>query len=383
MDFTVPAELDALCRTVRAFVEREVDPVVPEIEESDRVPERVLAQARELGLFGMGIPEEYGGLGLGVLGRTLVYEVLGRTAAGFVSILSAHGGIGTSGIAELGSAKLKQKYLARLATGELLAGFALSEPGAGSDAARITTTAERKGDRYVLNGTKQFITNGPDGQLFTVIAVTDRSKGSKGISAFAVESKFPGFRVGHVDRKMGLHGNHTSELIFENCDVPAENLIGEEGLGYTAALKILAKGRITLAARCVGSCEKLVELSVSYGKTRKTMGRPIVEHQMVQAMLAEMAADSAAERALTRHAAWMADREANVAKEASMAKLFASEALARVADKAVQVHGGMGYMKEMAVERFYRDARITRIYEGSSEIQKLIIARALVESDRV
>lgn len=379
MDFAIAPEVEALCRAVRSFVEREVDPIIPQIEETDRVPQEVLRGAAELGLFGLSVPEEYGGLGLGLLGRALVFEVLGRTSAGFTSILSAHGGIGTTGIVELGSEALRRKYLPRIAAGELVAGFALSEPGAGSDAARIATTAVRRGGGWVLNGTKQFITNGPDGGIFTVIAVTDRALGTKGISAFAVESGFPGFRVGRVDRKMGLHGNHTSELVFENCEVPGENLIGDEGLGYVAALKILAKGRITLAARCAGSCQKLVELSVAYGKERQTMGKRIVDHQMVQAMLAEMAADTAAARALTWHAAWLGEQGKNVAREASLAKLFASEALARVADRAVQIHGGMGYMKEMAVERFYRDARITRIYEGSSEIQKLIIARSLIE----
>jgi acyl-CoA dehydrogenase len=356
MDFTVPPELASLCQAVRTFVEREVDPAIPEMEVTDTVPEPLLDGA-----------------------RALVFEVLGRTSSGFTTILSAHGGIGTSGIAELGSFALKKKYLPRLATGELIAGFALSEAGAGSDAARITTSAVRRGDRWILSGTKQFITNGPEGGLFTVIAVTDRSKGSKGISAFAVESGFKGFAVGRVDNKMGLLGSHTSELVFEECEVPAENLIGDEGLGYAAALRILTKGRIVLAARCMGSCQKLVELSVAYGKGRQTMGKPIVEHQLVQGMLAEMAADTAAARAITLQAAWMADQGMSVVKEAPIAKLFASEALARVADKALQIHGGMGYMKEMAVERFYRDARVARIYEGSSEIQKLIIARRLIE----
>ncbi|GAC1347465.1 MAG: acyl-CoA dehydrogenase family protein [Myxococcales bacterium] len=379
MDFQVPDEIAALCRTVRGFVDREVDPLAGEIEETDRIPQRLVESAKALGLFGLSIPEEYGGLGLGVLGRSLVYEVLGRTSAGFTSLVGAHTGIGTSGIAELGSADLKRRYLPRLASGEMIAGFALSEPNAGSDAARITTTAVRRGDRFILDGRKHYITNGPDGQLFTVIAVTDKGRGTKGISAFAVESRFKGFHVGRVDQKMGLHGSHTSELIFEGCEVPAENLIGEEGLGYVAALKILTKGRATLAARCVGACERLVELSVAYGKERQTMGKPIIEHQLVQAMVAEMATDTAAARALTRQVAWMADQGQNIVKEAAMAKLFASEALARVADKAVQVFGGMGYMREMEVERHYRDARITRIYEGSSEIQKLIIARRLVE----
>lgn len=379
MDFSIPEELSALCRTVRGFVDREVDPLASEIEETDRIPQRLVDSAKALGLFGLSIPEEYGGLGLGVLGRSLVYEVLGRTAAGFTSLVGAHTGIGTSGIAELGSADLKRRYLPRLASGEMIAGFALSEPNAGSDAARITTTAVRRGDRFILDGRKHYITNGPDGQLFTVIAVTDKARGTKGISAFAVESGFKGFHVGRVDRKMGLHGSHTSELIFEGCEVPAGNLIGEEGLGYVAALKILTKGRATLAARCVGACERLVELCVAYGKERQTMGKPIIEHQMVQAMVAEMATDTAAARALTRQVAWMADQGQNIVKEAAMAKLFASEALARVADKAVQVYGGMGYMREMEVERHYRDARITRIYEGSSEIQKLIIARRLIE----
>ncbi len=280
---------------------------------------------------------------------------------------------------ELGTDEQKSRYLPPMAVGERLACFALTEPQAGSDAAQIETVAERQGDRYILNGQKCFITNAPDADIFTVFAATDKSKGARGISAFIVEREFPGLRVGSPEKKMGLRGSHTAPVFFTDCEVPAENLLGAEGSGYVAALKILTKGRSTLASRCVGGMERCLEESVSYAKQRVTMGKPISEHQMIQAYLAEMATEIFASRAMTRQVAWMSDQGQNIIKEAAMAKLFVSEAFARVVDKAVQVHGGMGYMKEMAVERFYRDARITRIYEGTSEIQKLIVARRVVD----
>ena len=341
------------------------------------MPEQVLEQARELGLFGLSVPEAYGGSGLGVLGRSLVYEALGRVSHGFCTLVAAHCGIGTTGIAELADEHLRRKYLPDMAAGRRIAAFALTEPEAGSDAAQIKTRAVRHGDKWIINGSKIFITNAPEADIFTVIAVTDPTKGTKGISAFVVEKQFPGFRLGAQDKKMGLRGSHTAQLFFEDMEVPAENLIGKEGQGYVAALKILTSGRATLAARCIGAMDRLIEDCVAYAKQRKTMGKPIAEHQMIQAYLAEMATDTAASRALTYQTAWMADAGMNIISQAAMTKLFVTEAFGRVVDKAVQIHGGLGYMREIAAERFYRDARITRIYEGTSEIQKLIIASRL------
>lgn len=378
MDFSIPADLQALHQAIKAFVEREVRPIEVEIEETDAIPERLLNQARELGLFGLSIPEQYGGSGLGVLGRTIAYEALGRVSHGFCSVIGAHSSIGTTGIVELASEQLQRKYLPDMAAGRRLAAFALTEPDAGSDAARIKTRAVKRGDRWILTGSKCYITNAPEAEIFTVIAVTDPDRGTKGISAFVVEKQFPGFRLGAIEKKMGLRGSHTAQLFFDELEVPAENLIGREGEGYVAALKILTKGRATLAARCIGAMERLLEDCVAFAKQRVTMGKPIAEHQLIQAHLAEMATDLAASRALTYQTAWMADQGLNISSQAAMTKLFVTEAFGRVTDKAVQIHGGLGYMREIAAERFYRDARITRIYEGTSEIQKLIIAGRLL-----
>ncbi|HEY8347231.1 MAG TPA: acyl-CoA dehydrogenase family protein [Symbiobacteriaceae bacterium] len=379
MDFTIPEELRAIQEGVREFVNRRVEPLAQQIEEEDRIPSTLMEEAARMGLFGLSIPEEYGGLGLGVLGRVLVYEELGKSSNGFTSLIGAHTGIGSTGIVEMGSEDLKRKYLPDMAAGRRLAAFAITEPHAGSDAASIRTAAVKKGDRWILNGQKQFITNGPEADIFTVIAVTDKSKGTRGISAFVVEAGWKGVSKGAPDKKMGLRGSHTCQLFFDDVEVPEENLIGEEGMGYVAAMKILAKGRATLAARAVGTMEKLIRLCTAYAKERVSMGKPLAEHQLIQAYLAEMAVDHALSQTYTYKVAWMADQGMNIAKEAAIAKLFATEAFGRVADKAVQIFGGMGYMREMEVERAYRDARITRIYEGTSEIQKLIIAGRLLQ----
>lgn len=380
MDFTIPDEIRDMKRTVRRFVDNEVDPYGMQIEEEDRIPQHLIDKAKEMGLFGLSIPEEYGGLGLSTLERCLILEELGRTHAGFVSYIGAHVGIGTTGIVEMGSEEIKKKYLPAMARGDKLGAFALTEPDAGSDATNLKTTAVLKGDKWILNGRKHFITNGPDADVITVIAVTDKEKGARGgFTAFVVEKDFPGFSVGKIEKKMGLRGCHTGELIFEDCEVPAENILGEVGKGYSNALKILAKGRVTLAARLVGACDKLVEMSTRYAQQRIQFGKPIASFQAVQWMLAEMATDTEASRAFTYRVAWMVDQGLPVYKEGPMVKLFVSEALARVVDKAVQVHGGMGYMKEYPVERYYRDARISRIYEGTNEIQRMIIANRLLK----
>ncbi|WP_394139388.1 acyl-CoA dehydrogenase family protein [Cytobacillus oceanisediminis] len=376
----LPQEIEQMKQMVKSFVEREVEPFAQQIEDEDRIPQHLIEQAKELGLFGMSIPEEYGGIGLNAVGKAVVLEQLGRTHNGFVSLISAHTGIGSTGLVKLASEYLKQKYLPDMAAGRKIAAFALSEPGAGSDATNLATRAEKKGSNWIISGTKHFITNAPVADVFTVFALTDKEKGAKGgITAFLVEKNFPGFTIGKQDKKMGLRGSYTAQLIFEDCVVPEENVIGQVGMGYISALKILGEGRVGLAARSVGSCDKLIELSSSYAKERIQFGKPIADNQAIQWMLADMATETEAARALTLRAAMMIDEGKKVIKEASMAKLFASEVFNKVADKAVQIHGGMGYVSDYPVERFYRDARITKIYEGTNEIQRLIIARRILE----
>lgn len=377
---TEELEIEQIKTMVRSFVENEVDPIAQQIEEEDRIPQQLIEKAKELGLFGLSIPEKYGGIGLNTVGKAAVLEQLGRTHNGFVSLISAHTGIGTTGIVHLASAYLKEKYLPRMAAGETIAAFALSEPGAGSDATNLATKAEKRGDKWILNGTKHFITNAPVADIFTVFAVTNKEKGANGgITAFLIERNFPGFTIGKTDKKMGLRGSYTAQLNFEDCVIPDENVIGNVGMGYLSALKILGEGRVGLAARAVGSCDKLIEMSASYAKERVQFGKPIAENQAIQWMLADMATETEAARMLTLKAAQLIDKGEKAIKEASMAKLFASDVFNRVADQAVQIHGGMGYMAEYPIERFYRDARITKIYEGTNEIQRLIIARKILE----
>ncbi len=379
MEFSVSEELHTIRCSVREFVEKEVFPREEIIEKEDRIPGELIDGAKKLGLFGISIPEEYGGLGLNMLGRFLVSEELGRGHSGFSGFLGAHTGIGTSGLVMAGSEQLKQKYLPSMADGEIVAAFALTEPDAGSDASNMRTAAAKKGDRWILNGVKHFITNGPEADLITTMAVTDPSRGSRGITAFVVEKDFPGFKVGKVDEKMGLRGSHTSEIIFEDCEVPVENTLGEENEGFITALKILARGRAGLAARCVGGCKRLIELSLDYARERIQFGKPIIENQAIQWMLADMVMETEAARALSLQTAWKVEQEMDIIMDAALTKLFASETFCRVADCAVQIHGGMGYMKDLPIERLYRDARITRIYEGTSEVQRMIIAGQLVK----
>ncbi|SFJ48946.1 acyl-CoA dehydrogenase [Halobacillus dabanensis] len=377
MDFTLDEEIQFLKENVRNFVQTEVEAVAMEIEKEDKIPERIIEMSREMGLFGLSIPEEYGGLGIGMVGKCALYEEIGATHNGFTTLIGAHTGIGTVGIVELGNEQQKQKYLPALASGESIGAFALTEPSAGSNATNLKTTAVKKGDKYILNGTKHYITNATEADVFTVMAVTDASKGAKGITSFIVEKDFPGFEVGALEPKMGLHGSHSAEIILEDCEVPAENVLGEEGQGYVNALKILANGRAGLAARNLGSCQKLLDLSMQYTQEREQFGVPIIDHQAVAHMVAEMAVETEALRSFTYRIAWMVDQGQKVIKEAAMLKLYGSEVYNRVADKAVQVHGGIGYISDYPIERFFRDARITRIYEGTSEIQKNIISGQL------
>ncbi len=376
---TLSPEVEAFREQIRRFVEKEVEPRSRWIEEHDAIPDDLMAKARELGLFGITIPEQYGGTGLDLAGKCMVEEELGRSNYGFSCIIANHTGISTNGIVSIGSEALKRKYLPRMATGEWVGCFALTEPLAGSDPAAMRTTAVRKGDRYILNGEKIFITNAGIAQVFTVMAITDKAKGIKGISAFVLERGFPGLSVGRNELKMGMHGTTTCPLAFNDCEVPAENLLGEEGLGYIQALKTLTRGRVTIAARCCGMMDRLIERSIEYMKVRTQSGKKLAEYQGLQWMLADMAVARDASRLVTERAIEVLMRGERGTLEASVAKLHATEALARVADCAVQIHGGMGYMREAGIETVYRDARIVRIYEGTSEIQRNIIAAQLLK----
>src|SRR5699024_5983745 len=377
MNFQLNEDIQFLKDNVRDFVQSEVEKVAKQIEEDDKIPEHIIEMSKEMGLFGLSIPEEYGGLGIGMVGKCALYEEIGATHNGYTTLIGAHTGIGTVGIVELGDEEQKKKYLPDLASGEKIGAFALTEPSAGSNASNLKTTAVRKGDKYILNGTKHYITNATEADIFTVMAVTDAAKGAKGITSFIVERDFPGFKVGAVEPKMGLKGSQSAEIIMEDCEVPVENVLGEEGHGYVNALKILTNGRAGLAARNLGSSQKLLDLATSYAMERRQFGVPIIEHQAVAHMLAEMAVEIEALRSFTYRVAWMVDEGEKVIKEAARIKLYGSEVYNRVADKAVQVHGGIGYISDFPIERFFRDARIARIYEGTSEIQKNIISGQL------
>jgi acyl-CoA dehydrogenase len=375
------AEVRQLCDEIRRFIRNEVDPRSRWIEENDEVPDDLLQKARELGLFGLTIPEEYGGIGLDLAGKCAVEEEMGKTNYGFATVIGNHTGISTTGIVALGTPDQKRKYLPRMASGEWIGAFALTEPQAGSDPAALRTRAVRKGDHYVLNGEKIYITNAGLANVFTVMAVTDPSQGIRGISAFVLERSFPGFSIGRNELKMGMHGCTTAPLAFTDCEVPAASLLGGEGMGYIQAMKTLTAGRVTIAARCVGMMDKLIAQCVDHMKLRTQGGRKLAEYQGLQWMLADMSVARDAARGLADRAIETIVRGERGTIEASTAKLFNTEALAKVVDCAVQIHGGMGYMREAGIETTYRDARIVRIYEGSSEIQRNIIAAQLLKGD--
>ena len=372
-------EVTQLCDEIRRFIQREVEPRSRWIEENDAIPDDLVQKARELGLFGLTIPEQYGGIGLDLAGKCAVEEEMGKTNYGFATLIGNHTGISSTGIVALGNEQQKQQYLPRMASGEWLGCFALTEAQAGSDPAALRTSAVKQGDRWILNGEKIFITNAPVAHVFTVMALTDKAKGIKGISAFIVERSCKGLAVGRNELKMGMHGCTTAPVAFSDCEVPAGNLLGAEGMGYVQALKTLTQGRVTLAARCVGMMDKLIDKCVEYMKVRAQGGHKLAEYQGLQWMLADMAVQRDAARGLTERAIATLMRGERGTLEAAAAKLYATEALGKVVDAAVQIHGGMGYMREAGIETTFRDARITRIYEGTSEIQRNIIAAQLLK----
>jgi acyl-CoA dehydrogenase len=373
--------MNLLLDSVSRFVRELLVPLEAEVAETDRIPPQAVAKMRELGLFGLSIPEQYGGLALTMEEEVLVAFEIARTSPAFRSLIGTNNGIGSQGIVIDGTDEQKQSYLPRLASGEIIGSFALTEPGSGSDAASLRTTAVRDGDDYILNGTKRFITNAPEASIFTVMARTDPAKkGSGAISAFIVEKGTPGLSLGKLDKKMGQQGAHTCDVIFENCRVPARNLIGgREGVGFKTAMKVLDKGRLHIAAVSVAVAERMLDDALHYAIERQQFGKPIAEFQLIQAMLADSKAEIYAARSMVLDAARRRDAGEDVGTEASCCKLFATEMCGRVADRAVQIHGGAGYVSDYAIERFYRDVRLFRIYEGTTQIQQLLIARNMIK----
>ncbi len=375
--------LQQLLATLERFVSERLVPLEAQIAEEDHIPEQVVAEMRSLGLFGMTIPEEYGGLGLNTLEECRAIMVLGNTSPAFRSVFGTNNGIGSQGLVMDGTEEQKTHYLPKMATGEIIGSFALTEPDAGSDSGSVQTSAKADGDEFVLNGTKRYITNAPQAQLFTVFARTNaEEKGSRGVSAFLVDAATPGITLGAKNRKMGQQGAHVCDVIFDDCRVPASAIIGgiaNLNKGFATAMKTLDRGRLHISALAVGCANRLIDESLNYAVERKQFGKPIAQFQLIQAMIADSKAETYAAECMVLDAASRRDAGEAVNTLASCCKLFSSEMVGRVADRAVQIHGGAGYMEEYAVTRFYRDVRLFRIYEGTSQIQQTVIARNLIK----
>jgi len=373
--------LNVILETVSRFVKERLIPIEEQCSENDAIPHEIIDEMRELGLFGLSIPEEYGGLGLTLEEEIRVVLELCQASPIFRSVIGTNVGIGALGIVIDGTEEQKQKYLPKLASGEIIGSFALTEPEAGSDAASLRTSAVRDGDDYILNGTKRFITNAPEAAVFTVFARTKpEDKGAGGISAFLVEKGTQGLSLGRNEKKMGQWGGHVCDVIFDDCRVPASAIIGEkEGVGFKTAMRVLDKSRTHIAAVCVGAATRILDEALKYAMERKQFNKPICEFQLIQAMLADSKAEIYAARSMVIETARKYDLKKNISTESSCSKLYASEMVSRVADRAVQILGGSGYIRDYAVERFYRDVRLFRLYEGTSQIQQLIIARNMIK----
>jgi acyl-CoA dehydrogenase len=365
---------DALLDAIRRFVAERLRPLEERVDREDEVPADVVREMREMGLFGLSIPEGYGGLGLSMGEEVRVALELGRTTPAFRSVFGTNVGIGSQGLVMAGSDAQKAAWLPRIASGEIITSFALTEPGAGSDSASVQTRAVREGDVYRLSGTKRYITNADKASLFTVMARTGES-GAKGVSAFLVPADLPGLSIGKPERKMGQQGAHVCDVNFDDVPVPAANRLGEEGEGFKIAMRVLDRGRLHIAAVCVGIAERLIGDAVAYATERQQFGKPIAEFQLVQAMIADSKTESMAARALVLEAAGLKDAGQPITLEAAAAKYFASEMVGRVADRAVQIFGGAGYIADYGIERLYRDVRLFRLYEGTSQVQQIVIAR--------
>ena len=386
MDFSFSSDQILIRDTVRKFMETEMRPILREYEREGKFPAEQLRKLGELGCCGMLVPEEWGGAGTDTISYVLMLEEVARVCASTAVALSVTNSVVGVPIWKIGSELQKKKYLTPLSRGEILGAFCLTEPQAGSDAAGIRTRAARDGDHYVLNGTKAWVTNGGVSGVYLVFAKTDPEAGARGVTAFLVEPSFPGFRVSRYEEKMGLHLSRSAEIVFDNCRVPAENRLGEEGQGLRIALESLDGGRVGIAAQSLGLAQGAMEAAARYAKQRRTFGKPIAEYQAIQWMLADMQTEIEAGRALTHYAAFMRDKESRepgvrrLGSHASRAKLYSSEMANRVSYRAVQIHGSVGYSRETDVERYYRDARVLTIYEGTSEMQRIVIARDLLRN---
>jgi len=365
-------------KMVREFADKEIAPKAAELDKKEEYPTKILKKMAKLGLLGAIIPTEYGGAGLDSISYVIIVEEISRKCASTGVITSVHNSLVSWPIMKYGTEEQKKKYLPILAKGEQIGAFAATEPNAGSDLGAMRTTAVLKGNNYIINGDKTFITSGPEAGAIIVFAVTDKNAGSKGISAFIVENNYKGYKVGSIFEKLGIHAARNSELIFENMDVPKENLLGKEGEGFKIALSTLDVGRIGIAAQAVGIAQAALDESIEYSKQRQQFGRPLSKFQAIQWIIADMATRIEASRYLVYNAAYKKDLGGRISKEAAMAKLFASETAVESAIKAVQIHGGYGYTKEYTVERLFRDSKITEIYEGTSEVQRMVIAASLL-----
>lgn len=374
-----PETFDALIDTVRRFVTERLRPMEERVADEDEVPEEIVREMREMGLFGLSIPEEFGGLGLTMSEEVRVALEFGRTTPAFRSVFGTNVGIGSQGLVMAGSDAQKSEWLPRIASGEIVTSFALTEPGAGSDSASVQTRAVRDGDVYRLTGSKRFITNADKASLFTVMARTG-GEGARGVSAFLVPADLPGVSVGKPERKMGQQGAHVCDVNFDVAPVPAANRLGEEGEGFRIAMRVLDRGRLHIAAVCVGIAERLIADAVTYAGERKQFGKALSDFQLIQAMIADSKTETMAARALVLEAAALKDAGKPITLEAAAAKYFASETVGRVADRAVQIFGGAGYIADYGIERLYRDVRLFRIYEGTSQIQQLVIARETIKN---
>lgn len=376
MNFPFTDEHRMLRDLARDFTNSEIRPLAAEIDRNEEIPASLLKKIGEVGLWGTVIPEEYGGGGFGKVGFCLAQEEVARVCGSTAATIGAHQSIGAQAILVGGSEALKQKYLPRIASGELMAAFALTEADAGSDSFNLSTRAEKKGNTWILNGEKVWITNGALADVFSVFARTE-----KGISGFVVEKSFGGVTVGKNEKKLGIKGSVTNTIAFENVPVPEENMIGVDGRGFLVAMETLNSGRLGLGAACFGAAKEMLELSVQYAKQRKQFGEPIAKFQAIQFMLSDMATNIYAMENMVYKAAFKLDHKQDITLDAAIVKLFCSEAVSHVADQALQIHGGMGFSAELPFERFYRDARILKIFEGTNEIQKLIIGRQVLKQN--
>lgn len=370
-----PDTFDALIDTVRRFVGERLRPLEADVEAADAIPDAVVAEMKAMGLFGLSIAEDYGGLGLDMVEECRVAIEMGRTTPAFRSTFGTNVGIGSQGLVMAGTPEQKAAWLPRIASGEIITSFALTEPDVGSDSGSVKTRAVRDGDVYRLSGTKRYITNADKAQLFTVMARTGEEKGARGVSAFLVPKDLPGITIGEPEKKMGQKGAKVADVHFDDVPVPVANRLGAEGEGFKIAMRVLDRGRLHISAVCVGVAERLIADSVAYASGRKQFGKAIAEHQLIQGMIADMKTEALVARAMVLDTAAKKDRGEDVVLESAAAKYFASEMVGRVADKAVQVFGGAGYIADYGIERLYRDVRLFRIYEGTSQIQQVIIAR--------